>query len=60
MSADTLSDVEDSSDSEAPQYQDEVAAYIDYKTPKDDFFGILSWWGEDGHIPILLRMSDLS
>lgn len=45
MTADTLSDVEDSSD-EAPQYQDEVAAYIDYKTPKEDSFDVLSWWRE--------------
>lgn len=45
VSADTLSDVEDSSD-EAPQYQDEVAAYIDYKTAKEDSFDVLSWWGE--------------
>lgn len=45
MSADTLSDVEDSGD-EAPQYQDEVTAYIDFKTPKDDSFDVLTWWSE--------------
>lgn len=49
VSADTLSDVEDSSD-EAPQYQDEVAAYIDHKTPKDDHFDILSWWQDHAHL----------
>ena len=35
VSADTLLDVEDSRD-EALQSQDEVAAYIDNKTPKKD------------------------
>ncbi|KAA0703564.1 Zinc finger protein 236 [Triplophysa tibetana] len=49
VSADTLSDVEDSND-EAPQYQDEVAAYIDHKTPKDDHFEILSWWQDHAHL----------
>ncbi|KAA0718425.1 hypothetical protein E1301_Tti021484 [Triplophysa tibetana] len=49
VSADTLSDVEDSND-EAPQYQDEVAAYIDHKTPKDDHFEILSWWKDHAHL----------
>ena len=41
VSADTLLDVEDSRD-EALQSQDEVAAYIDNKTPKKDSLDVLS------------------
>lgn len=49
VTTDTLSDVEDSGD-EAPQYQDEVAAYIDFKTPKDDAFDVLAWWSEHARL----------
>ena len=42
---DTLSDVEDSRD-DALQRPEEVAAYIDHKTPKDTSFHALSLWGE--------------
>ena len=59
MSADTLSDVEDSSD-EAPRYRDEAAAYIDYKTPADGTLGVLPGWGKRVHFPILLSLPGLS
>ena len=55
MSVDTLSDVEGSSEG-ALQYQDEVAAYIDYKTPMEDSFDVLSWWGEHSYsFPIIAQ-----
>uniref|UniRef100_A0A3Q2CJ70 BED-type domain-containing protein n=1 Tax=Cyprinodon variegatus TaxID=28743 RepID=A0A3Q2CJ70_CYPVA len=40
-----IADVDDSSD-EGLQPEDEVAAYINYKTPKEDPFDLLCWWRE--------------
>lgn len=43
--ADDLSDVEDSSD-EVLEHGNEVAVYIEFKTPKEDPFEVLFWWKE--------------
>ncbi|KAJ4937907.1 hypothetical protein JOQ06_002536 [Pogonophryne albipinna] len=40
-----LSDVEDSSSSDECT-QDEVSAYIDFKSPREENFDVLSWWKE--------------
>nr|XP_033935541.1 zinc finger BED domain-containing protein DAYSLEEPER-like [Pseudochaenichthys georgianus] len=40
-----LSDVEDSSSSDECT-EDEVSAYIDFKSPREENFDVLSWWKE--------------